>query len=156
MPLLSLHHQRQQHEADCLVACAAMILAYLQIPIRYERLYRLLRAQPFGTPFHNIEFLKSLNLSVVVEDGKLDKLHNYLELGLPILASIDTRDLPYWSGESTDHVVVVAGLDETKKLVYLHDPFFPTGPVSVPVHKFELAWLEKAYLSAVISLTAVE
>lgn len=72
-----------------------MILAYLQIPIRYERLYRLLRAQPFGTPFHNIEFLKSLNLSVVVEDGNLDKLHNYLEFGLPLLASVDTQDLPY-------------------------------------------------------------
>lgn len=156
MPLLNLRHQQQQHETDCLVAAAAMVLDYLQIPIRYERLHRLLRAQPFGTPFHNVEFLKSLNLSVVVDDGDLDKLHDYLALGLPLLASIDTGELAYWGGESTDHVVVVTGLDRTKKLVHLHDPFFPTGPVSVPIPKFESAWLEKEYLSAIISLITVE
>ena len=50
MLLLNIPHRRQQRESDCLVACAAMVLDYLHVPIRYDRLYKLLRAQPFGTP----------------------------------------------------------------------------------------------------------
>ncbi len=38
MTLLPVSHRRQQQQADCLTACAAMVLDYQQRPIPYDRL----------------------------------------------------------------------------------------------------------------------
>lgn len=131
-----------------------MVLDYLQIPIHYERLYKLLRAQSFGTPFRNVRFLKSLGLSIAIQDGDFAALQKYLEIGLPVLASVDTADLPYWNRESTDHAVV--GLDIDEDAIYIHDPFFANAPQKLAIEKFESAWLEKEYLCAIISLDLLE
>lgn len=133
-----------------------MILDYLHIPIRYERLYKLLRAQPFGTAFRNVHFLKSLGLSIVIRDGHFETLRHYLEIGLPVLVSVDTADLPYWNRESTDHAVIVVGMDIDKKAIYVHDPFFADAPKKLTIDKFESAWLEKEYLCAVIGLDTID
>jgi ABC-type bacteriocin/lantibiotic exporter with double-glycine peptidase domain len=42
MPLLAVSHHRQLQQADCLAACAAMLLDYLYLPIEYGRLVQLL------------------------------------------------------------------------------------------------------------------
>ena len=38
MLLLGIKHGQQRREADCLVACCAMVLDYLQVPMDYDRL----------------------------------------------------------------------------------------------------------------------
>jgi ABC-type bacteriocin/lantibiotic exporter with double-glycine peptidase domain len=156
MLLLNIPHRLQQRDADCLVACVAMVLEYLHIPIRYERLYKLLRAQPFGTPFRNVRFLKSLDLSITVRDGDFDALLKYVEIGLPVIAYVDTIELPYWNRQSTDHAIVIVGLDIDEQVIYVNDPFFDDAPQKLAIERFESAWLEKEYLCPVISLTEVD
>ena len=74
MTLLTVSHRQQTQQADCLAACAAMVLDYLHIPISYN------------------------------------------------------------------------------KLTHLNDPDLSTAPQAVSIAEFELAWLEKDYLVAVIQL----
>ncbi|MBX3059008.1 MAG: peptidase C39 family protein [Anaerolineae bacterium] len=149
MNLLPVSHQQQKHQSDCLAACAAMILNYLQIPIGYERLMQLLKVDAIGTPFRNLQNLSSLGLSILIEEGDLATVQTHLEAGLPVITAVDTRQLSYWQ-EETDHAVVIVGLDDTS--VYLHDPDFAGFPQVVSRAEFELSWLEKNYLYAVIQL----
>ena len=43
MNLLPISHRQQIQQADCLAACAAMLLDYLHVPIQYKYLLRLLQ-----------------------------------------------------------------------------------------------------------------
>jgi hypothetical protein len=52
--LLSVPHQLQEGDGDCLAACAAMVLAHLGRAIEYARLLRLLDIKPYGAPAGNI------------------------------------------------------------------------------------------------------
>src|SRR4051794_37652576 len=80
MSLLAVSHWKQRRQADCLVACAAMILEYLQVPVNYDRLTRLLRTMPIGTFFRNLRYLEAgLGLSVTVGYGNLQVLEAHLE-----------------------------------------------------------------------------
>jgi hypothetical protein len=51
MLLSGLSHWRQPVEADCLVACVAMVLDYLAAPVNYKRLRQTLGTTEAGTPF---------------------------------------------------------------------------------------------------------
>ncbi len=149
MNLLPVSHQQQKHQSDCLAACAAMLLDYLQIPISHEKLMQLLKVDAIGTPFRNLQNLGSLGLSILIEEGDLATVQTHLESGLPLITAVDTGQLSYWQ-EATDHAVVIVGLDDTA--VYLHDPNFTDSPQIVSRAEFELSWLEKNYLYAVIQL----
>lgn len=149
MRLLPVSHQRQKQEADCLAACVAMVLDYLQVPIAYERLLRLLQVGKYGTPFRNLTNLRQLGLSVTMSEGNIRYLQRYLESGLSPIVAVDTGELSYWK-EVTDHAVVVIGIDE--KWVYLNDPDHSAAPQVVSLDEFELAWLEQDYRCAVIQL----
>lgn len=149
MTLLPVSHRRQKQQADCLAACAAMVLDYLQIPINYDNLTRLLEVDAIGTPFRRLQNLQTLGLKIYIGEGDLPTLQTYLEVGLPTIVAVDTSQLPYWE-ETADHAVVVVGLDEEQ--VYLNDPDTSNAHQSVPIPDFELAWLEKDYLFAVIEL----
>jgi len=130
--------RRQTQPADCLAACAAMILDFLGQPLLYKKLLVLLNIGPYGTPRRNILRLTTVGLSVDYGEATPDILAAYLESGRPVIAFVDTGELPYWS-ESTNHAVVVVGLDDETVLV--HDPAFDS-PQAVPREDFELAWLE--------------
>lgn len=147
MPLLVVSHRQQAQQADCLAACAAMVLDYLQIRVDYRRLTRLLRIQPHGAAFANLRYLITLGLHVDMGRGDLAILRATIEAGSPVIAALDTAYLAYWA-EKTDHAVVVAGMDATS--VVLHDPDLPSGPRWVPIAQFESAWLEHDYLFAVV------
>ena len=45
--LLSVPHQHQQSDGDCLAACAAMVLAHLGHVIDYPQLLRLLKIKSY-------------------------------------------------------------------------------------------------------------
>ncbi len=149
MNLLPISHRRQQQEADCLAACAAMTLNYLHVPIRYDRLVRLLNIRTHGAAFANLRRLSSLGLNVLIAEGDMMQLQQLLAAGFPPLVAVATRELSYWT-EDTDHAVVVVGLSDDD--VYLHDPELAAGPTAVPRMEFESAWLEEDYRFAVLSL----
>lgn len=147
MTLLPVSLHRQQQQADCLAACAAMVLDYLQRPIPYKHLLRLLRVDAIGTPFRHLRYLESPRVSLTIANGDMLTLHQNLQNGRPLIIAVDTAELPYWH-DATDHAVVVVGVDDNH--VYLLDPDSETAPQVVPLAEFELAWLGKDYLYAVM------
>jgi len=149
MILLPVSHYQQRRQAECLAACAVMVLNYLQVPVRYERLLKLLRIGPAGAPFRNLRYLESLGLSVVVEQGAIATLQSHLRRGLPPLAFVHTGQLSYWK-ESTGHAVVVVGIKAN--LVCLNDPAFVEAPKEIAIDEFELAWLDLDQFCATICL----
>ena len=146
--LLPVPHQRQQQEADCLAACAAMVLEYLNIEFKYQQLLKLLKVKPYGTAGQNLKYLNALGLQVTYREGTLEQIKNRLQNGAPCITLVRTADLPYWD-YGTDHAVVVVGFDE--KAVYVNDPAFANHPIPVPVIEFELAWLAFDYRYGVIT-----
>jgi len=147
MPLLAVSHRKQEQQADCLAACAAMILDYLQVRVDYRRLIRLLRIRAYGAAFSNLRLLESLGLRVEIGRGDLETLRSIIEMGSPVIVALDTAYLSYWA-EKTDHAIVVVGVDAD--MVIVHDPDLPEGPRWVPTVQFESAWLEHDYRYAVI------
>jgi ABC-type bacteriocin/lantibiotic exporter with double-glycine peptidase domain len=145
--LLPIPHHLQQSDGDCLAACAAMTLGYLDVPIDYGRLLRLLGVTPYGTPGSRLNRLMDLNVHVRYAQGTMDELYGYLNSGQPCIALVHTGQLPYWT-YATDHAVLVVGFDE--QAVYVNDPAFESAPQRVPRADFELAWLEFDYRYAVI------
>ena len=145
--LLPVPHRQQEGDADCLAACAAMLLAFVGQPVEYSRLLKLLRVRSFGTPGANLLHLADLGVKVEYVFGSMDELRVRLEEGTPCLTLVSTADLPHWL-YATDHAVVVVGLQE--QAVILNDPAFPTTPLAVPTSAFELAWQAFDYRYAVI------
>lgn len=146
--LLTVPHQKQQNEGDCLAACAAMVLDYLNHSIDYPRLLQLLKSKPIGAPASNIRVLEQLNLSVTYRVTDMGGIENLLAQGQPVIVFVRTGELPYWD-YSTDHAIVVVGIDDAA--VYVNDPYFTQAPIAVSRGDFELAWLERDYYYALIT-----
>ncbi len=145
---LAVSHRKQTQPADCLAACAAMVLHYLGRPIAYKRPLNLLDIRRFGAPAFHILRLADLGLSVVYKEGTLKDLEQHIRHGEPCIVFVQTADLPYWSA-ACDHAVVVVGLDEEG--VYVNDPAFDEAPQHVPFADFDLAWLARDYVYALIT-----
>jgi len=154
MTLLAVSHQSQRQESDCLAACSAMVLDYLHVPYTYSQLLRLLRVQSFGAWFRNIQSLESLGLFVSIGYGNVETLETYLDTGLPIIAYVDTEFLTSYWRESTNHALVIIGIEDER--IYLNDPFFPTAPQVIALNEFLPAWIEQKQLYAVIGLTEID
>ena len=151
MSLLPISHRQQSQQSDCLAACAAMVLAYLQIPFTYPRLLKLLATKPFGTVFGNLRALQALGLYVLVEEGSLETVTRHLNSGLPCIMAIKTGP-PTWN-YVTNHAVLVVGVDE--QTIYLHDPEQASGPQTMAYNEFAVYWVEQDYFYAVIGLDAL-
>lgn len=147
--LLAVSHLRQQVESDCLPVCAQMVLAYLGRSESYERLIQLLGTRWFGTPSENILRLEQLNIHVTWRELSLTEIEAALRRNQPVIAFVDTADLPYWSTAS-DHVVVVVGIDE--QFVYVNDPYFVEAPQTLPRPAFELSQQRFDYRCALLAL----
>lgn len=146
--LLPIPHQRQRQEADCLAACAAMVLEHLNVQVKYQQLLKLLKVKSYGTAGQNLKYLSSLGLQIVYREGSLEEIKSYLQNGVPCIILVRTADLSYWD-YGTDHALVVVGFDE--QAIYVNDPAFDEHPLSVPVIEFELAWMAFDYRYGVIS-----
>ncbi|MFN8492248.1 MAG: cysteine peptidase family C39 domain-containing protein [Caldilineaceae bacterium] len=155
MTLLAISHLRQSQEADCLAACAQIILQDLQIPIPYDRLLKVLETEQAGSYFSKLKKLEfELRMTVELAQGSddLDRLYGYLNQALPIIAFVSTAELKSYWATATFHAVVVVGLDD--EIIYVNDPYFADAPKEVPRGEFTLAWLEQDYWYAVIRLAA--
>lgn len=148
MPLLRVSHRQQQDQADCLVACAAMVLHYLQVPCRYGRLRTILRSEPHGTVFSHLHDLEQLGVAVTIAAGSVDILRTHLADGLPPIVAVDTGELRSYWFEATGHAVVVIGIESDG--VHINDPEFGAAPQVVALEEFELAWQEQDFRFAVI------
>jgi ABC-type bacteriocin/lantibiotic exporter with double-glycine peptidase domain len=153
MILLPVQHQQQRQQTDCLAACAGMVLDYLHLPYTYEGLLRLLRVGSMGTQFSNLYQLETWGLSVLLEHGELTTLRAHLEVGLPVIAFVNTGNLAYWS-YPTNHAIVISGYEDNQ--LYLLDPDLDHGPILFSEAEFELAWIDREQIYAVIRLTKEE
>jgi ABC-type bacteriocin/lantibiotic exporter with double-glycine peptidase domain len=149
--LLDVPHVQQHNTGDCLAACAAMVCQYLKIPVQYEQLVKLLAIEPgVGTAFSNIAHLQKVRVTVVHQTGgQLSQLYELLGLGWPIIASVQTGDLPHWAGQNMLHAVVIVGM--APEYIYLNDPGFPKAPIRVSIGDFDLAWLAQDERYAVLA-----
>lgn len=152
MSSLAISHYRQRRQADCLAACAAMVLDFLHSSIEYEQSLRLLGIRYFGAAFSNLRNLGSLGVAVTIDKGSVDSLKRYLASGSPVIVALNTSPLPYWE-DDTAHAVVVVGLEQNTVLI--NDPAFEQAPQIVPLNAFLLGWLEQDYRYAVLEATGV-
>lgn len=127
-----------------------MILDYLQIPFSYNQLLKILQIDYYGSFFRNLQHLQSLGVYTQIGLGKVSIIESSLVSGLPIIAYVDTGELTsYWS-ESTNHAVVIIGIDDEQ--IILNDPFFELAPKQVPLDEFALAWEAQKGLFSILSL----
>jgi len=148
--ILPVHHRQQREPGECLAACALMLLDFIRVSVAYDRLLKLLEVdRGVGTPSYKIRNLTKLNISVTYEQGTLNHLHQHLLQGRPCIAFVKTADLPHWDA-NVDHAVVVVGMDDD--YIYLHDPEFEIAPLLTPIGDFDLAWLARGELYAVLTL----
>lgn len=138
MPLLPISHFPQHRQTECLAACAAMVLHYLQVPFRYDHLVKLLRIGQAGASFRNLRYLERLGIRVSIKRGEVDVLRSCIQNGMPPIVFVATSELSYWQ-EQTSHAVVAIGVDDHK--IYLNDPAFANSPQVVTIDEFALAWL---------------
>jgi ABC-type bacteriocin/lantibiotic exporter with double-glycine peptidase domain len=147
--LLNVPLHKMSQTADCLAACASMVLAYIDRSVTYADLLRLLEIGPFGTPARRITQLARWDVDVEYDEGTLERLKAFLDNDQPVIVLVRTRELPYWHGLDAYHSVVVVGYDEDH--IYVNDPYFDDAPKMVAIGDFVLAWLEMSYRYAVIS-----
>src|SRR5690349_6037455 len=133
MSLLPVSHRPQQRQADCLAACAAMVLDYLHVPIDYRDLIKRLRIESYGAPFGNLRYLESSRVQVQIQRGDMDGLRKYLERELPPIVFVNTAQLDYWD-DSTSHAVVVVGIEDDR--IYVNDPAFADAPRAIAIDEF--------------------
>lgn len=135
--MLPVPHRSQQSEAGCLPACIEMLLAYWGIERTQAELATQLGTDPVGgTPCSRVLRLHIPSLSILYLQAGLDAVRGWLADGIPVIALVQTLELPYWSRRSA-HAVVVVGVEETT--VWVLDPAFERAPISVPAGDFELA-----------------
>jgi hypothetical protein len=134
-----------------------MVLDYLGVTVEEDRLRRILGTTEDGTPFPNIERLRSLGLfTTYSKDGDLSSFECNLDLGLPIVVGVKTLAWAHWGSEVTQHAVVVVGIDREHSRIYIHDPFFAEAPIEMELLPFETGWEELDRQYAVIGLASPE
>ena len=138
MTLLDVPYLPQHEPGGCLVACAAMVLAYLQKPAVQEDIARQIGARPAGVPAFNIRRFAAWGLDVQYGQGSLSELTAALVRGNAPIIFLRTSELSYWQ-EDTPHAVVLVGLDTDS--AFLLDPAYEdAAPVSVTLGDFLFAW----------------
>jgi uncharacterized protein YvpB len=128
-----------------------MILAHLGREIDYPHLLQLLNIQSYGAPAGNIRQLTQLNLNVTYSQTDMTGVEAMLQQGQPVIVFVRTGELPHWT-YNTDHALVVVGYDDA--FLFVNDPDRPAEevPIAIPRGDFELAWIERDYYFALITI----
>lgn len=145
---LPVLHKQQSADGYCLPACVQMVWAYLGIAITQERLARLLLLDPrMGVPLSNVQRLQNSQLVVSTSSGMLEDIAQHLENDCPVIVYVQAGELPYWREHVSHHAVVVIGLGIER--VSILDPALETGPTTISLGDFMLAWSEMDYFYTV-------
>ncbi len=147
--LLSVPHFEQSRDGACLPACARMVLAYWGQILTEADLAALLGTRIYGTPISNIKRLQSHGYQVDFGSFTREQLQGHLLAERPVIARVWTTMLDYWSAETSSHVVVVVGFDESH--VYVNDPAFFEAPQAATWDGFLAAWAEFDEIASIIS-----
>jgi ABC-type bacteriocin/lantibiotic exporter with double-glycine peptidase domain len=126
-----------------------MVLDYLGRKESYQRIVEILNTRSYGTPAENTLRLTQLGIQVTLRELTLTEIEQHLRQNSPVIAFVNTADLPYWKID-TDHAVVVLGIDEES--VYLDDPYFDQAPQQISRSSFELSMIRFDYRCAVLAL----
>lgn len=156
MRLSGIANWQQPREGDCLPACAAMVLTYLNQKVDYQLLRRQLGTTQLGTIFSNIQHIQSRRLVVEYGQGNLETLARHLGANRPVIVAVATELLPYWitrsdideASRETEHAVVVVGLEQ--QTIYVNDPDFKHAPQKLDLEWFMAAWQHQQFNYAVI------
>jgi ABC-type bacteriocin/lantibiotic exporter with double-glycine peptidase domain len=111
-----------------------MALRYLGIDRSQADLARQMGAIPHVGTVN----LQSSTLHVIYAEGTLELMRGWLDQDVPVIAFVQTLELPYWSGAEARHAVVVVGIDDEN--VYLLDPARDPDIIPVSLGDFTLAW----------------
>ena len=84
---------------------------------------------------------------VIIDWGYMGLLEQFIDNGFPVIANVNTSDLPYWN-QAANHALLVTGYDATR--IYVNDPALDRGQVPIVRHRFELSWLENDYVFGVL------
>ena len=150
--LLAVSHLQQRAESDCLPPCVQMVLTYFGGDESYEQLTQILGTRWFGTPVENILRLDNIGSKVPLKESSLEEISSHLQNNRPVIAFVNTADLPYWHID-TNHVVVVVGIDDES--VYINDLYFAEASQRVPRASFELSMLRFDFRCAVLETRAL-
>ncbi|MFD4427242.1 C39 family peptidase [Rhodococcus sp. NPDC058481] len=105
-----------------------------------------------GMSLPNIEaLLEDQGVPATLTESSLDDLRRRLDGGYGVIAMVDAGEI--WRpdqeiGEDNtpDHVLVVAGIDDTRGVVILSDPGVPSGnQLEIPIDQFEEAWADSGH-----------
>lgn len=146
--LLNVPLHRMVQTADCLAACAAMLLDFAGHDVDYPALLRLFETGPLGTPARRIRRLVRWGFEVEYGEGTLAEIKSLVDAAQPVITLLRTRELSYGQGLDLYHSVIVVGYDEGP--IFVNDPNFDEAPLAVPIGDFELAWLEMNYRYAAL------
>jgi ABC-type bacteriocin/lantibiotic exporter with double-glycine peptidase domain len=128
-----------------------MVLAYWGKNIDEARLATVLDTEYYGTVASNIRRLEQFGFSVTYKIGAhWTEVTDHLENSVPVIALVQTGDLPYWQ-ENTAHVIVLVGIEGDT--VFANDPAFAVSPQKISIDDFILAWSEIDYRYAAIQPT---
>jgi len=125
-----------------------MVLNYFEVAVPYRRLLALLRIGPIGAPRRNVMYLTQLGIRVIYREATLSILAEYLQAQIPVIAFVDTAELPYWTGIS-NHSITIIGLDSDTVIAL--DPAFDASPFYISRGDFELAWGNADFACAIIT-----
>jgi hypothetical protein len=74
------------------------------------------------------KLLARLGFEITYREATLPIIAGYLQADQPVIAFVDTAELPYWS-VATNHALVIIGLDADN--VIANDPAIDNVPVSL-------------------------
>ena len=125
-----------------------MVLDYLGKSVDYTALLKTLQIKSIGALRQNITRLERYGVSVTYGESDLHSIAQHLQRAHPVIAFVDTAELPYWH-YGCNHAVVIVGFGDD--IVILNDPAFADATQHVSAGDFELAWLNSDNVCAVIT-----
>lgn len=152
---------RQARDGYCLPASVTQIVArYTGADYADESLFvqwanemELFVFDAEGTPgvmFEDgLDLLDRAGIPARLEIGSPERLAEMLAEGRGVVVAVDSGEI--WNGEAvedntTDHAVVVTGIDVERGIVILSDPGNPNGNMEeVPIDTFQDAWADSDY-----------
>lgn len=129
-----------------------MALAQLDISHSQEELATVLGTRPgIGTPFSRIARLNSSQIDIrLAEWGGLETLLQAIQPSqIAIVAIVTTPELPGWENLRTQHTLLITAITQTT--ITYHDPALTSGPTTLPLGDFHLAWSEMSEAVAIIT-----
>ena len=141
---LSVPHIQQIEDGYCLPACVEMVLAFYGIQRSQVQIAKQLNIiEGTGIPAPRVLQLASRQLQVTRRQGEISDLLAALNEGIPPIVEVSTAQLTHWHGEESQHVVLLAAIqDGDNSIAIINDPN-AAAPMTLPMNELMNAWIER-------------